>query len=217
MIADARCGNREARERFAKLYEPLVKGYLAKRWRLPISHGRVLDASQEVFYQCYKADGILSNSRATYRQRFHTYLRGAVRRVAANMDRQRIVNRDRIKGLPQNLDDAEQQTEASLSRVFDIAWTRIVISEAGLIAQEQADGNSSRTLGLRALRLRHADGYGCREIASHLGVDQEGVYEILRVAKKDFRIAMLTVMSTYYPNMTETELQSECSKLASST
>ena len=38
----------EARERFCRRYEPVVRSYLAARWRLPPDHERISDASQEV-------------------------------------------------------------------------------------------------------------------------------------------------------------------------
>ena len=58
LIRDAGGGDPAARERFARAYLPVVKAYLAARWRA--ARHSVEDAAQDVFVECFKNGGLLA-------------------------------------------------------------------------------------------------------------------------------------------------------------
>ena len=213
LIALAGSGDADAKDLFANTYEPIVRKYLAMRLRLPIDHYQVLDNTQEVLLQCFKSNGVLDNALTRCRGNFRPYLQGIATRVAANAIRRRVSRPERTNQSASHR-DIEQQVEPRQSTVFDNIWVDMVLQEATVILKQQFRSKPSRLQGLKALRLRYQRRLGCPEIAQRLGISNEQVYETLRVAKKDFRLALMAAMSNHYPNMTESELKSECSSLA---
>ena len=59
MILGAAAKQPADQERFAVIYTPLIRAYLAARWRLPLEHEEVGDATQEVLLQCFRDHGAL--------------------------------------------------------------------------------------------------------------------------------------------------------------
>ena len=80
MIRDAAGGDPAARERFARVYLPVVKAYLAARWRAAKHDAD--DAAQDVFVECFRVGGILEKADPERDGGFRTFLLGAVRNVA---------------------------------------------------------------------------------------------------------------------------------------
>src|SRR5262249_31161533 len=56
LIRDAAGGDPAARERFARAYLPVVRAYLAARWRTAPHCAE--DAAQDVFVECFRAGGL---------------------------------------------------------------------------------------------------------------------------------------------------------------
>ena len=102
------------RERFARVYLPAVRAYLAARWR--IGTREVDDVAQDVFVKCFKANGLLAKADATRPGGFRAFLFGAVRNVALRREAGwRPAGR-----LPADL----PADEPTLSRAFDRTWAR---------------------------------------------------------------------------------------------
>ena len=59
LIRKASAGEDEGRRRFAGRYEPFVRALLAARWRGSRLVGEIDDAVQDVFVECFHADGVL--------------------------------------------------------------------------------------------------------------------------------------------------------------
>src|SRR5258705_5058820 len=74
-------------ERFARVYTPLIKAYLAARWRLPADHEDVGDGAQEVLLQCFRQHGALDSVEPGQGSGFRAFLYGVTRNVAAMAER----------------------------------------------------------------------------------------------------------------------------------
>jgi DNA-directed RNA polymerase specialized sigma24 family protein len=207
LIRRAAAGDPGDRERFAARYAPVIRAYFSARWHLPLAHERVQDASQEVFVQCFRENGVLDSADPA-RGEFRAFLYGVARRVGANMDR--VAGRRREHDAHSAIDDEVASSGTGPSRSFDRAWARLVVREAGELARSRAAGRPARMAGLEALQLQFFEGLEPREIAARRGVPVEDVYERLRLAKRDFRAAFLEVMAIYNPHCSEAELRQRC-------
>ena len=208
LIRRAAAGNPQDRERFAARYAPVIRAYFSARWHLPLAHERVQDASQEVFVQCFKPGGVLTQADPSHGSGFQAFLYGVARRIGANLDR-RLGQRKEIDA-HSAFDEQAASSELALSKSFDRAWARLVAREAGELARARAEGHPARIAGLEALQLQFFEGLQPRAIAERRGAAVEAIYESLRQAKKDFRAAFVEVMATYNPDCTEAELRQKC-------
>ena len=57
LIHDAADGNANARDQFARLYDPVIRAYLGNRWKHSLHS--VDDAVQDVFVELFKPGGAL--------------------------------------------------------------------------------------------------------------------------------------------------------------
>ena len=80
VIQAAAAGSATDRQAFARRYGPVVRAYLATRWRSSPCLHDLDDAVQEVFVECFKPDGVLD--RADRDRGFRPFLYGVVRNVA---------------------------------------------------------------------------------------------------------------------------------------
>lgn len=208
MLDEAARGSREARSRFAERYEPMVRAYLAARWR----HGPLIaeldDAVQDVFVECLRAGGVLEKARADRPGGFRAFLYGLIRNVARRFEGRRS-GRDRADVDP----DVLEADEDSLSRVFDRAWAKGVMREA---AERQAEVAAARgpeaKRRLDLLRLRFQDDLPIREIARLWQEDPAMLHRDYAKARDEFRSALMDVLASHIPARGPA-LERECSDL----
>jgi RNA polymerase sigma-70 factor (ECF subfamily) len=202
LIQAAAAGDAAARERFARVYLPAVRAYLAARWR---AGGRdVDDAAQDVFVECFKAHGLLAKADAGRPGGFRAFLFGAVRNMAAR----REAGRRPAGRLPDHL----PADETSQSRAFDRAWARSLLKEAARVQAESAATEAARKR-VELLRLRFQDGLPIRDIAGRWGADPAWVHHEYATARVEFREALRSVVAFHHPSDLQAEVDAACAEL----
>jgi RNA polymerase sigma-70 factor (ECF subfamily) len=157
VIQAAAAGSATDREAFARRYGPVVRAYLAARWRSSPCLHDLDDAVQEVFVGCFKPDGVLD--RADRDRGFRPFLYGVVRNVARRTEAARGRRRERPPPSDVDLNEVADG-EASLSQAFDRAWARAVLREAADRMRQRAEtAGSAATRRVELLRLRFHDRY----------------------------------------------------------
>jgi len=212
LIQGAAASREVDRDEFCRRYAPVIRAYLAARWKLPYEHDAVSDATQDVFVQCFKEGGALEGVDRTHSGGFRAYLYGVVRNVALMTERKYARRRERPAGSTFRLDHVEH-SEATLSQAYDRAWALLVTREAGLRMVQRASQKKDGTLRARVLEHRYEHGKPPREIATELGADVGDVYRMLKHSRQEFRISLLEVMSSYHPDDSEAELERRCAEL----
>src|SRR5262249_17378692 len=145
VIKGAAAGNPEDRDYFARIYAPVVRGYLAARWRATPYWQEPENASQEVFIECFKEHGALDRCQPGYAGGFRAFLYGVVRHVALRIEA-RLRNQERQLPDDSVINDIPEPEE-HLSQVFDRAWAVALVREARRRLSERA-----RRKGEAALR-----------------------------------------------------------------
>jgi RNA polymerase sigma-70 factor (ECF subfamily) len=210
VIRGAAAGDAAQGEEFARRYAPIVRAYLAARWRGSSYQRELDDAVQEVFVECFRQSGALAQVDASRAGGFRPFLYGIVRNVALRLEtRQARAHRTQS---PHELEQV-QAREESLSRVFDRAWARALLREA---AQRQAaQAQQAGTAALRRvelLRLRFHDGLPIREIAHRWGADAAVVHRDYAKARQEFKAALVEVVAFHHPG-SRSEIEQECANL----
>jgi RNA polymerase sigma factor (sigma-70 family) len=190
MIRAAAVGDPAARERFARVYLPVVKAYLAARWRgAPRDRD---DAVQDVFVECFRAGGLLEKADPDRDGGFRAFLLGAVRNVARRHEARKRLAAQLPADLPAD--------DTAPAEAFDRAWARSLLKEAARVQEEQA-----RSVGLAAerrvqlLRLRFHDGLPIRAIADRWGEEAARLHHEYAVARDEFRAALRAVVAFHHP------------------
>src|SRR5204863_7594151 len=75
-------GDAQARADFARRYLSVVRAYVRARWRTPPLCDEVDDAVQDVFVECFKDQGVLTNANSDAPGGFRAFLFAAVRNRA---------------------------------------------------------------------------------------------------------------------------------------
>ncbi len=202
LIRDAAAGDAAARERFARVYRPVVKAYLAARWR-SISQN-VDDAAQDVFVECFRAGGLLEKADADRPGGFRAFLLGAVRNVARRYESRRRPTEE----LPADL----AADDTGPAEAFDRAWAKSLLREAAR-AQEAAATTEAATMRVRLLKARFQDGLPIRDIAAKWGEDAAKLHREYATARDEFRAALRTVVAFHLPDATAAEIDRACAEL----
>jgi RNA polymerase sigma-70 factor (ECF subfamily) len=209
MILGAAARQPADQERFVMRYTPLIKAYLAARWKLPVQHEDVSDASQEVLLQCFREHGALETVDPGAGSGFRAFLYGVTRNVAAMTERKW----SRLKETQASHSGVFElaNDEASLSHVFDRGWAEVVVREArSLLHRRSLMRGGSSALRARGHELRYQEGLPPRDIAPRLGLDVKKIYRLLEDAQIDFQEALLEVMASEAPNASRAELERKC-------
>ncbi len=212
LVQRAAAGNPADREGFAQRYDPVIRAYLSARWKLPYDHDRVQDGTQEVFVQCFKQGGALETAEPGYAGGFRAFLYGVARNVAMMMERSWARRREVSAHSEIRLDEFDR-SEATLSQAFDRAWAALLTHEARELMQQRAAASDHLAERLLALELRYQQGLPSREVARRMGIPGERAYQLVRAAKRDFRVALLEVMASYHATAAEEELEQRCADL----
>jgi RNA polymerase sigma-70 factor (ECF subfamily) len=208
LIHAAANGSPRERDEFARRYVPVLRAYLAARWR----HSHLLqdldDAVQDVFVECFRPRGALVRLDVS-RGAFRPFLYGVARMVALRREtrqpREQAPTDVPLEALP---DD-----EPSLSQVFDRAWAKSVLREAARVMEERA-----RVVGEAAvrrvelLRLRFQDGVPIRDIAARWQTDAARLHHEYAKAREEFRAALLEVVAFHLPG-SPAEVEEEARRL----
>jgi RNA polymerase sigma-70 factor (ECF subfamily) len=214
LLREAAAGGEESRAEFVRRYEPVVRAYLAARWRGSGLLQELDDAAQEIFLECLRAGGVLDRARADRPGGFRAFLYGAARNVALRVEMRR--SRRTVREPADNIGfESIPSGEDSLSRVFDRSWARAVVREAAerqaVLAAERGEAAVRR---VELLRLRFHDGLPIREIARLWGVDAAVLHHEYARARREFLAALREVIASHHPGSPEV-VEGECAHLLS--
>ena len=210
VIRDAAEGDPSQRDRFAHIYEPIIRDLLAVRWRSGPLTAEIDDAVQEVFVECFRSGGALDRAEPSYAGGFRQFLHGVIRNVARRAEARYVRRR------PADLDpDALPADDESLSLAFDRAWARAILGEAARLQAIRATGAGSAALRrVELLRLRFQSELPPREIARLWNVDASEVYREYDIARDEFRDCLRTVVAFHHP-VSPAEIDIACMELIS--
>ena len=202
-------GDTAARDQFARRYLPVVRAYLATRWRGTPLLDRVDDAVQEAFVACLRPGGALDRLDPSRPGGFRPYLYGVVRHIALHLEAGR--SREPPRADVPDLDHLPAD-DPDLSRVFDRAWARALVREAAELQARQAGGRGPACRRVELLKLRFHDGLPIRDIARRWGADPTGLHREYAKAREEFREALRAVVAFHRPGTAE-EVDRACAEL----
>lgn len=212
MVLGAAARRPDDQSRFAERYTPMIKAYLAARWRVSTQHDDVCDAAQEVLLQCFRKEGALDGLDADSASGFRAFLYGVTRNVAAMAERKRA----RVRESQAEHSGVFERADAdpTISGVFDRGWAEVVVREARSLLQRRALLQGGKAaLRARVLELRYQEALSPRDIAPRLGLHAKEVYRLLEDAQADFQAALFDVMAVHCPSGTRGELERRCAEL----
>lgn len=206
LIHAAAGGDQAARERFARLYQPIARGYLGSRWQRSPLQSKLDDAVQDVFVECFKPGGVLGKVSDSPPDGFRAFFHGVLRNVA----RRHEETHRRVLPLP----DDQPADDTSLSRAFDQAWARSLLQEAARVQAEAAARSGERAVRrVDLLRLRFQEGLPIRDIAARWNEDAAKLHHEYAAARDEFRSALRQVMAFHMPTAPQPTLDSACRAL----
>jgi RNA polymerase sigma-70 factor (ECF subfamily) len=212
VIRGAVAGDRDDRNLFARRYEPVVRAYLAARWRHSPHRQDLDDAVQEVFADCFRPGGALDRLDPGRPGGFRAFLYGVARTAALRVETARARCKERAPAGESDL-DRMADTEAEASDAFDRAWALALLREAAERQAEYAEqvGETARRR-VELLRLRFHEGLPVREVARRWGCDPDAVHRDYARARREFKAALCEVVASYHPG-TPAEVERECAGL----
>jgi RNA polymerase sigma-70 factor (ECF subfamily) len=212
VIVAAAAGCASHRAAFARHYQPVIRAYLAVRWRNTLYHQDVDDAVQDAFVECFKQGGMLAHVQRDRGGGFRAFLYGVVRNVARRLE----ARRDRDRQAHGEVDfDQVPVDEASQARMFDRAWARSLLREAAQRQEEHARRAGTAALRrVELLRLRFHDGLPIRAIAARWQVDAATLHHDYAKARQEFKAALVEVVAFQHPGA-PAEVERQCANLLS--
>ncbi|MFL5328304.1 MAG: RNA polymerase sigma factor [Gemmataceae bacterium] len=196
VIRAAAEGDRTARDLFARQYEPVIRTYLAARWRGNPLANQADDVVQDVFVEFFKPTGVLNRADASFEGGFRALLYGVVRNVARRVEA-------RPKAIDQDLGPIPSD-DTALSRVFDRAWATAIMKAAAEKQAEIAKQNSPAAVRrVELLQLRFQMGMPIRDIARLWNEPAEQVHREYAKARDEFRDALRQVVAFHQPGTPE--------------
>jgi RNA polymerase sigma-70 factor (ECF subfamily) len=193
LIRAAAGGSPHGREEFARRYAPVLRAYLAARWRGSPLLQDLDDAVQDVFVECLRPGGALERLDPSGAGGFRPFLYGIARNVALRRESRRPVA-DGASAL-----DAVPDDHTSLSHVFDRAWAKTILREAARVQEERARAAGEAALRrVELLRLRFHEGLPIRDIARRWGADPAALHHEYAKAREEFRAALLDVVAFHH-------------------
>ena len=170
------------------------------------------DAVQDVFVECFREGGVLSQADAARPGGFRAFFYGVVRNVALRFETKHY--RSSPGGAQDvGLDDLPAQGE-TFSRLFDRSWAKGMVREAARLQMARAQPGTDAARRSELLRLRFFDGLPIREIARRWGIDPAVVHHEYAKARAEFRKALCDVVAFDHPGTPE-ELEQRCQDLLS--
>lgn len=195
LIGRAATGDRGAQSEFAHRYLPVVRSFLEARWRATRFAAELDDATQEVFVECLRHDGVLSRANPEQGD-LRGLLFGVTRKVAARFE-ERLIKRARDRAAGSVVDQIRAR-DASLSKLFDQEWARTLLGFAGDRMRARAErGTPEARRRIELLRLRFTKGMPIREIAAHWQVDPDVLHRAYGKARGEFRVCLRQVVAEH--------------------
>lgn len=213
LIQGAAAGKHDDRSLFSHRYLPVIRAYIAARWRNTPQIQHLDDAVQEVFVECFRDHGALSGYDPDQKGGFRAFLFGVVRNVALRFER----NAARKQGREQNPDSSHlvniPSGDDNLATVFDRAWATTIMAQAKDRMQQLAmvKGAAFRRR-YEILRLRFEEELPIREIASRWQEDPATVHREYRRSREEFRQNLRQVVAYHAAGAPE-DLDRECARL----
>jgi RNA polymerase sigma-70 factor (ECF subfamily) len=210
LVRAAAAGAPRPGDEFARRYAPVLRAYLAARWRGSPLLQDLDDAVQDVFVECFRPRGALDRLDPARANGFRAFLYGVARNVALRREsrRPRELAPDAAAPLEAVPDD-----HTSLSRVFDRAWAKAILREAARVQEERARAAREEAVRrVELLRLRFHEGLPIRDIARRWGTEAAVLHHEYARAREEFRSALLDVVAFHHPGGTA-EAEEECRKL----
>jgi len=199
LIQGAAEGNGESRAAFARLYLPVIRAYLAARWRRSPLSEEVEDATQEALLDCLREDGALNRVQpAGGPGGFRAFLLAVTQNIARRFESRRARRREQQPGSAFRISEIEADG-ASVASAFDQAWCLSLVDQALALQEERARDNAGAARRLELLHLRFRDDLSIREIAGRWNVPAEQVHYDYRKARRDFTAALRDVVAFHYP------------------
>jgi RNA polymerase sigma-70 factor (ECF subfamily) len=212
LIREAAGGADGARSEFARRYLPVVRAYLAARWRGTAYVKEIDDAVQEVFVDCFRSNGVLERASPGRPGGFRAFLLGVSNIVAARTVA-RLARRHDHEPRSEADPDQVSRDQRGMSRLFDRAWAQAIMREAADLQDARARASGAAALRrVELLRLRFQDHLPIRDIASNWGVDPAKLHHEYAQARKEFRDALREVVGLYEECPRE-QLEEQCSRL----
>jgi RNA polymerase sigma-70 factor (ECF subfamily) len=207
LVEAAASGSPPARDEFARRYGPVLRAYLAARWRGTVLLQDLDDAVQDVFVECLRHGGALAHLDPSRPAGFHAFLYGVARNVALRREGRRPPP-EAAAAL-----DAVADEYSSPSRVFDRAWARAILREAARLQEDRARAAGERALRrVELLRLRFHEDLPIRTIAQRWGADPAWLHHEYAQAREEFRAALLDVVA-FHHHGEPGAVEGECRKL----
>ena len=211
LIEGAAAGQSYERGIFAERYAPVIRAYIAARWKKIGLDLDVDDACQDVFAECFRPNGPIHRADRSSPSGFRAFLYGVVRNVARRIeeaDDQTVPRSD----LPEI--DRLEADETSLSRVFDRAWAVGMVREAAQRQAEMAESQGADAVRRHALlQLRFQDGLPIREIARRWNIEAKKLHREYGKAKQEFLQALRDVVTAQSPMALPAEINRHCEEL----
>lgn len=212
VVRAAAQGDAGARSQFSRSYAAMIRGFFAARWRGRILEREVDDATQEVFVECLKSDGVLERADAQ-RGDFRGLLFGVTRNVA-----RRFEDRARAQRRLQAEDSAWLRAvaadEPGQATLFDRSWARALLRAAKARHRERAlAAGPSGARRIELLERRFGGDQAIREIAREWGLPAQDVHNAYRKARVEFYACLREVVAFHAP--AGSDLDSECRRLLS--
>ena len=213
VVRRASRGEGPAREAFVRTYWPVVHAFLEARWKGSKLRDELDDAMQEVFLDCFRADGALGRVDRERDLRFRQFLYGVVRNVALRAEKKAYGGQRPVEH-PEDLADADSALqEESPSRLFDRAWAQGILQSAA--DRLEADAKQRGETALRRvdlLRLRFHEGLPIRAIAERWSADAAVLHHEFARARKEFESALKAEVAFHLPGSPE-EVERECARI----
>ena len=201
-------GRVQDREAFAQRYGPVVRTYLAARWRGTRLLQDVEDAVQDVFVDCFRA--ALARAEPGRPGGFRAFLYGVTRNLALMAERGAARRRDAPGPVEPDHLPADEE---SLAGIFDRAFALDMVRRAAALQRRRASMDGSGALRrVELLQLRFQEGLPIRDIAERWGSDPVFVHREYAKARREFRHALLEIASFHHPYDPEAA-ERECAEL----
>ena len=212
LIHSAAQGDDEARGRFARQYERMIRDYLAKRWQKAPHLEALEDAVQEVFVECFRHRGVLDRVEEGRSGGFRAFFYGVIRNVALRFEKRHRGAHEFQLSTSFDADNLAA-SEISASKQFDRAWALNILRQAvrRLAERNRGRGREAR-LRVELLRLRFQEGLPIREIAKRWEVDSILLHRQYTKAQKEFR-AVLADMLAAGRRLSPDEVEQELAEL----
>jgi RNA polymerase sigma factor (sigma-70 family) len=198
-----------SREALAQLHLPFVRSCLAARFSGTSLASEIDDAVQEVFLDCFRADGALSRLDCHRTSEFRAFLYGVVRKVALRFEsraRQLLVDPDTLTELPAR--------DHSVSRLLDQDWARDRIHEAARRHRQRARaGDAAAQLRCDLLQCRFEHDMPIRDFATATGAEQAVLHRQYHRARREFLDCLRAVVASDHPQASRSQLDGHCRML----